>query len=226
MRTPWTEYVLWVGLDARPIKLLFSDVNKSSPRPNILDFLAFKVQVMDSHRSIAEPEKINRLTEVAFLFIPLSFATIYFGLLIIDAATPASTYIAVARILRFIIHWMTQCRMIFVQDIRNKITVYRRLITRFYSRDPLTWYWPALHITSYLLSNRPHSAEWFLYKISETKSLCMETSQPDLIYQRVVPHLAGWSDSGPPWRENFSFLCDCLGYGGSAWQWARDSDTQ
>lgn len=48
---------------------------------------------MDSHRTIAEPEEINRLNEVAFLFIPLSLATAYFGLLIIDAATPASTYI-------------------------------------------------------------------------------------------------------------------------------------
>lgn len=168
---------------------------------------------MDSHRSIAEPEKINRLNEVAFLFIPLSLATAYFGLLIIDAATPASTYIALAfrltsaaNILRFIIYWMTECRMIFVQNIRNKISVYQRLITRFSSRDPLTWYWPALYITSYLLSYRPHSAKWFLYKISETKSLCMEIREPDLIYQRVVPHLAGWSDSGSPWREIFSFF--------------------
>lgn len=100
---------------------------------------------MDSHRTIAEPEKINRLNEVAFLFIPLSLATAYFGLLIIDAATPASTYIALAfrltsaaNILRFIIYWMTECRMIFVQNIRNKITVYKKLITRFSSCDPLT----------------------------------------------------------------------------------------
>ena len=127
---PWTEHVLWVGLGARPIKFLFFNVNKSSPRPNILGILAFTVQVMDSHRRIAEPEKINRLTEVACLFTPLSFATIYFGLLIIDAATPASTYIGVAfgltsaaRILRFIIHCMTQCGIIFVQNIKSKVTV-------------------------------------------------------------------------------------------------------
>lgn len=123
-----------VSLETCPIEYLFSDA-----RAQILltdrrldqtySVLLSKVQLMDSHRSIAEAETVTRLTEFAFLFIPLSFATSIFGMQIVDESTPVSTYIAVALgltsvayFLRFIIHWTTRRRMILVQKIRMKIT--------------------------------------------------------------------------------------------------------
>lgn len=130
-----------VSLETRPIEYLFSDA-----RAQILltdrrldqtySVLISKVQLMDSHRSIGEAETVTRLTEFAFLFIPLSFATSIFGMQIVDESTPASTYIAVALgltsvayFLRFIIHWTTRHRMILVQKIRMKITTHGELPT-------------------------------------------------------------------------------------------------
>lgn len=130
-----------VSLETRPIKYLFSDA-----RAQILltdrrldqtySILLSKVQLMDSHRSIAEAETVTRLTEFAFLFIPLSFATSIFGMQIVDQSTPVSTYIAVALgltsvayFLRFIIHWTTRRRIILVQKIRMKITASEQIST-------------------------------------------------------------------------------------------------
>ena len=96
--------------------------------------LTSKVQISDSHRSIAEAETVTRLTELAFLFIPLSFATSIFGMQIIDGSTPTSTYIAVAvaltsaaYLLRFFIHRTTERRSEAVRKVRNNITAYAGL---------------------------------------------------------------------------------------------------
>lgn len=96
--------------------------------------LTSKVQISDSHRSIAEAETVTRLTELAFLFIPLSFATSIFGMQIVDGSTPASTYIAVAAaltsaayLLRFFIHRTIERRSNMERYIKNKITAYAGL---------------------------------------------------------------------------------------------------
>ena len=96
--------------------------------------LTSKVQISDSHRSIAEAETVTRLTELAFLFIPLSFATSIFGMQIIDGSTPASIYVAVAvaftsaaYLLRFLIYRTTARRSDAVRKVRNNITAYAGL---------------------------------------------------------------------------------------------------
>ncbi len=96
--------------------------------------LTSKVQISDSHRSIAEAETVTRLTELAFLFIPLSFATSIFGMQIIDGSTPVSIYIAVAMaftsaayLLRFLIYRTTERRSDAVRKVRNNITAYAGL---------------------------------------------------------------------------------------------------
>ena len=96
--------------------------------------LTSKVQISDSHRSIAEAETVTRLTELAFLFIPLSLATSIFGMQIIDGSTPASKYIAVvvaltsaAYLLRFFIHRTRGRRSNMERYIKNRITAYAGL---------------------------------------------------------------------------------------------------
>ena len=96
--------------------------------------LTSKTQISDSHRSIAEAETVTRLTELAFLFIPLSFATSIFGMQFINGSTPATTYIAVAvaltsgaYLLRFIIHRTTEQRSNLRLSIRNEVTAYAKL---------------------------------------------------------------------------------------------------
>lgn len=130
-----------VSLETRPIDYLFSDA-----RAQILltdrrldqtySVLLSKVQLMDSHRGIAEAETLTILTETAFLFIPLSFATSIFGMQIVDESTPVSNYKAVALGLtsvayffRFIIHWSTRRRMILVQKIRMKVAASEHMST-------------------------------------------------------------------------------------------------
>ncbi len=98
--------------------------------------LTSKVQISDSHRSIAEAETVTRLTELAFLFIPLSFATSIFGMQIIDGSTSPSIYIGVAvaltslvYVLRFLIHRTTDRRLKTARTIRNNITADARMRT-------------------------------------------------------------------------------------------------
>lgn len=142
-----------ISLETRPIEYLFSDA-----RAQILltdrrldqtySVLLSKVQLMDSHRSIAEAETVTRLTEFAFLFIPLSFATSIFGMQIVDQSTPVSTYIAVALgltsvayFLRFIIHCTTRRRMILVQKIRLKITASEQISTGSHIKTAMFFRW-------------------------------------------------------------------------------------
>ncbi|KAL2815123.1 hypothetical protein BJX63DRAFT_390492 [Aspergillus granulosus] len=54
-----------------------------------LNSVAAALQFMESHRAILEAESITRLTELAFLFIPLSFAASLFSMQIQELATPA-----------------------------------------------------------------------------------------------------------------------------------------
>ena len=96
--------------------------------------LTSKTQISDSHRSIAEAETVTRLTELAFLFIPLSFTTSIFGMQFISGSTPATTYIAVALaltsgayLLRFIIDRTTERRSDLRRSVRNRITAYAKL---------------------------------------------------------------------------------------------------
>ena len=98
--------------------------------------LTSKVQISDSHRSIAEAETVTRLTELAFLFIPLSFATSIFGMQIVDGSTPVSTYITVALVLTsaayilgFFIHRTTHYRIAIAQKVRSSIIADAKLRT-------------------------------------------------------------------------------------------------
>ncbi|OBT70248.1 hypothetical protein VE03_00021 [Pseudogymnoascus sp. 23342-1-I1] len=58
--------------------------------------LTSNMSLLDSRRSIAEAQAVTKLTELAFFFIPLSFAATLFGMQVEQLATPApiSTFIA------------------------------------------------------------------------------------------------------------------------------------
>ena len=126
-------------LDTDPILYLLSDATKAIEAhkqriTQVYSSLTSKTQISDSHRSIAEAETVTRLTELAFLFIPLSFATSIFGMQLISGTTLATTYIAVAAgltsgayVLRFIIHRTTEQRSNFRRSISDKITTYAKL---------------------------------------------------------------------------------------------------
>ena len=96
--------------------------------------LTSKVQISDSHRSIAEAETVTKLTELAFLFIPLSFATSIFGMQMINNSTPISTYVIVALaltvsvyVLRLFIHRTAGYRTSKIQAVKHSIRTYARL---------------------------------------------------------------------------------------------------
>lgn len=96
--------------------------------------LTSKTQISDSHRSIAEAETVTRLTELAFLFIPLSFATSIFGMQFVSGSTSATTYVAVALaltsgsyLLRFIVDRTTEQRSELRRSLKNRITTYANL---------------------------------------------------------------------------------------------------
>ena len=127
------------GLEDEPVEYLRADALRqiSSLYRNLeqaYTSLTSKVQISDSHRSIAEAKTVTRLTELAFLFIPLSFATSIFGMQIVDGSTPVSTYISVAialtalaYILRLFIHRTTSYRMAKVTTVKNSIRSFARL---------------------------------------------------------------------------------------------------
>ena len=145
-----------------PIEYLLSDVLQQITLhkeriTQAYSSLTSKVQISDSHRSIAEAETVTRLTELAFLFIPLSFTTSIFGMQIIDGSTPASTYVAVAvaltsaaYLLRFFIYRTAQRRVEAIRVIRNRVIAYARL--RSGSRIPtavfLSWLYHVLAQTA------------------------------------------------------------------------------
>lgn len=96
--------------------------------------LTSKTQISDSHRSIAEAETVTKLTELAFLFIPLSFATSIFGMQFISGSTSVTTYIAVALaltsgsyLLRFTIHRTTEQRLNIRRSISDRVSTYANL---------------------------------------------------------------------------------------------------
>lgn len=143
------------GVVSSPVQFLFSDALDQISRFNqrldqSYSSLISEVQISDSHRSIAEAETVTRLTELAFLFIPLSFATSIFGMQIVDGSTPVSTYITVALaltsaayFLRFLIHRTTYLRITLAQTVRNSITADAKLRTgsRISTAQFLTWLW-------------------------------------------------------------------------------------
>lgn len=126
-------------LDTNPIEYLLQDaihaIELHKERlSQVYSSLTSKTQISDSHRSIAEAETVTRLTEVAFLFIPLSFATSIFGMQFISGSTSATTYIAVALaltsgsyLLRFIFHRTTEQRFNIRQSISDKVSTYANL---------------------------------------------------------------------------------------------------
>ncbi|KAJ0416688.1 hypothetical protein BJY00DRAFT_316568 [Aspergillus carlsbadensis] len=63
-----------------------------------LDSIAGALQFMESQRAIMEAESITRLTELAFLFIPLSFAAALFAMQVreLAQAPPVAYFVAFA----------------------------------------------------------------------------------------------------------------------------------
>ncbi|KAJ4337867.1 hypothetical protein N0V87_004423 [Didymella glomerata] len=60
--------------------------------------LLAEMQIVDSRRSIAEAESVSKLTELAFVFIPLSFVASLFSMQIheLDGGVPAYTFVIIA----------------------------------------------------------------------------------------------------------------------------------
>ena len=126
-------------LDTDPIDYLLHDALRAiavhkERISQVYSSLTSKTQISDSHRSIAEAETVTRLTELAFLFIPLSFSTSIFGMQFVSGSTPATTYIAVALaltsgsyLLRFIVNRTTEQRIHLVRSISQRITAYAKL---------------------------------------------------------------------------------------------------
>lgn len=126
-------------LDTDPIEYLLyhgiSEIEAHKQRiTQVYSSLTSKTQISDSHRSIAEAETVTRLTELAFFFIPLSFATSIFGMQFVSGSTSAMTYIAVALaltsgsyFLRFIVDRTTEQRSELRRSTKNRITAYAGL---------------------------------------------------------------------------------------------------
>ena len=170
--------------NADPIEYLLHDVIKKinverNRITQVYSSLTSKTQISDSHRSIAEAETVTRLTELAFFFIPLSFATSMFGMQFIDGSTPATTYVAVALALtsgaylfRFVVDETTEQRSDLRRSIRNKVTTYARL--RVGSRIPtaifLQW---LLHVV-----NRYLRKHWKMSTLAATVSIMVVIPLP------------------------------------------------
>ena len=157
------------ALDSDPIGYLLHDglheieVHKQRIS-QVYSSLTSKTQISDSHRSITEAETVTRLTELAFLFIPLSFSTSIFGMQFINGSTRSTTYIAVAialtsaaYILRFIIDRTTEQRANLKKSIRGRITAYAKL--RIGSRIPAATFfrWLVHIVNKFLLKFRKWS---------------------------------------------------------------------
>ncbi|RDW77253.1 hypothetical protein BP6252_05306 [Coleophoma cylindrospora] len=91
--------------------------------------LTSNMALLDSRRSIAEAQAVTKLTELAFFFIPLSFAATLFGMQVKPLGGPASLSIffalgicftASAYIIRLVLRseWLRGLRLAYWQDIR------------------------------------------------------------------------------------------------------------
>ncbi|PSN65955.1 hypothetical protein BS50DRAFT_401893 [Corynespora cassiicola Philippines] len=67
------------------------------------DSLRAEMQILDSRRSIAEAESISKLTELAFIFIPLSFVASTFSMQIHELDGGVSLYLFVVVAIAFVI---------------------------------------------------------------------------------------------------------------------------
>ncbi|RDW64001.1 hypothetical protein BP5796_10503 [Coleophoma crateriformis] len=92
--------------------------------------LTSNMALLDSRRSIAEAQAVTKLTELAFFFIPLSFAATLFGMQVKPLGGPASLSIffalgicftASAYIIRLVLRseWLRGLRQAYWQDIRG-----------------------------------------------------------------------------------------------------------
>lgn len=89
---PREEYGVW-----REFKELSAGVEDMIKRLQIASSsLTSNMALLDSRRSIAEAKAVTKLTELAFFFIPLTFAATLFGMQVEQLATPApiSTFFA------------------------------------------------------------------------------------------------------------------------------------
>lgn len=196
VRYPAFPHTSSYRLEKSPIEFLRSDaLNQISVLNSRIEqayaSLTSKVQISDSHRSIAEAETVTRLTELAFLFIPLSFATSIFGMQIIDSSTPFSIYIAVALaltsvvyVLRFFVHRSTQHRNALARSIKSSITSYARL--RPGSRIPTTLFfrWLLWYLTAYT------TRYWRLSLLGATTLVMVVLPLPILWAKKLDPGLS------------------------------------
>ncbi|KAF2461440.1 hypothetical protein BDY21DRAFT_86528 [Lineolata rhizophorae] len=70
--------------------------------------LRTEIQILDSRRSIAEAESVGKLTELAFIFIPVSFAASVFGMNIkeLESGAPLYQFVVVALAFIFLAYFL------------------------------------------------------------------------------------------------------------------------
>ncbi|KAJ5776172.1 Mg2+ transporter protein CorA-like/Zinc transport protein ZntB [Penicillium nucicola] len=113
------------------LKTLLEEIQRVLERLRVTSVsLTSNMALLDSHRSIAEAHAVTRLTELAFIFIPLSFAATVFGMQIepFSNPVPASYFFAVAAVatgfsytMRIVMRsqWLTQMKIDMKADIRK-----------------------------------------------------------------------------------------------------------
>lgn len=112
------------------IRALLLEIDKTIERLNSAsEALGVSITVLNSRRSIDETHAVTRLTELAFIFIPLSFAASVFGMQVEQLASPAPlwTFFVVAAaatifsyLLRLAIrsHWLGDVKATTASNIR------------------------------------------------------------------------------------------------------------
>ena len=82
-----TSSVSTIGETQRILYAAAAQVDKAS------ESLRMEMQIVDSRRSIAEAESVSKLTELAFVFIPLSFTASLFSMQVYELKNGAPLYI-------------------------------------------------------------------------------------------------------------------------------------
>lgn len=113
------------------LQTLLEDIQSMTERLRVTSAsLTSNMALLDSRRSIDEAHAVTRLTELAFIFIPLSFAASVFGMQIEPLASPVPIWwffvVAVAATgcsysMRIVMrsHWLTRMKIEMRADIRK-----------------------------------------------------------------------------------------------------------
>ena len=104
---------LAIPLDTKSSRDLVEDATREIKETlqeidGLYNALRAEMSIADSRRSIAEAESVSKLTELAFLFIPLTFAASIFSMQIqqLQSAVPLSYFVVASLILLFLSYSM------------------------------------------------------------------------------------------------------------------------